>query len=108
MRKKCIFFILLIAVNFVTISYAQNLHDSGKVSLFTPSKSLNKKRLNAIIIGESAVYAIGNVGLYNLWYKGYNTGKFHFFDDNKEWLYMDKLGHSTISYYLGMQASNLA
>jgi hypothetical protein len=103
MRKKCIFFILLIAINFITNSYAQNIHESGKVSLFTPSNSLNKKRLNAIIIGESAVYAIGNVGLYNLWYKGYNTGKFHFFDDNKEWLYMDKLGHSTISYYLGMQ-----
>jgi hypothetical protein len=103
MRKKCIFFILLIAINFITNSYAQNIHESGKVSLFTPSNSLNKKRLNAIIIGESAVYAIGNVGLYNLWYKGYNTGKFHFFDDNKEWLYMDKLGHSTISYYLGVQ-----
>ena len=77
--------------------------DTSKVSFFTPSKTLNKKKLNTIIISESAVYAIGNVGLYNLWYKGYNTGKFHLFNDNKEWLYMDKLGHSTISFYLGWQ-----
>ncbi len=42
------------------------------------------------------------VGLYNLWYKNYYLEKFHFYNDNKEWLQMDKVGHAYSCYYEGV------
>lgn len=53
------------------------------------------------IPGLGLLYAGGMYGLYHAWYKDYNTGSFHFFNDNKEWLQMDKLGHLTTSYQIG-------
>ena len=38
-------------------------------------------------------------GLYQLWYKDYDRASFHFFNDSKEWLQMDKIGHIYTSYY---------
>ena len=46
--------------------------------------------------------AIVHAGLYKLWYSGYPKSKFHFFNDNNEWLQMDKFGHCFSSYYLGL------
>ncbi len=62
--------------------------------------SVNRKRLNTVIIGSSAIYVTSMTTLYFLWYKDYPQSSFHFFNDNKEWLYMDKLGHITTSYYV--------
>lgn len=70
-------------------------------TLFSHAKSENKKRVRSVFIAESSVYLTGNMGLYHLWYKDYGTGKFHFFNDNKEWMYMDKLGHATVANILG-------
>ena len=38
------------------------------------------------------------VYLNNIWYKPYHNEKFHFFNDNKEWLQMDKVGHIYFTY----------
>jgi len=46
--------------------------------------------------------ALAHLGLSQLWYKDYPKSKFHFFNDNKEWLQMDKCGHAFSSYYLGL------
>jgi hypothetical protein len=35
-----------------------------------------------------------------MWYADYPQSKFHFFNDNTEWLQMDKLGHAGTAYYL--------
>lgn len=40
-------------------------------------------------------------GLYTLWYADYEQSGFHTFDDNTQWLQMDKVGHALTSYYLG-------
>jgi hypothetical protein len=45
-----------------------------------------------LITGASLVY------LNQAWYQEYNTGKFHFFNDNAEWLQMDKAGHVFSTY----------
>jgi hypothetical protein len=42
-------------------------------------------------------------GLYHLWYKKYPRSRFHFFNDNKEWLNMDKIGHATTAYISSVQ-----
>ncbi len=63
--------------------------------------TLNVKRLKTVIVSEVAVYSGTMLGLSQLWYKDQSTGSFHFFNDNEEWLYMDKIGHSMTSYYIG-------
>lgn len=40
-------------------------------------------------------------GLYYLWYAENGMSNFKFFNDNRDWLQMDKLGHATSSYQLG-------
>jgi uncharacterized protein YfiM (DUF2279 family) len=46
--------------------------------------------------------AIVHTALYTLWYSDYSSSKFHFFNDNHEWLQVDKFGHAYSSYYLGL------
>jgi hypothetical protein len=58
-----------------------------------------QKLAYAVGIGGTAVV---HAGLYKLWYSGYPQSKFHFFNDNHEWLQMDKFGHCFSSYYLGL------
>ncbi len=62
--------------------------------------SLNKKRLRTVVIAEGALIAGSMAGLYALWYKDYPMTSFHFFNDNDEWLQMDKAGHLVTSYYI--------
>ena len=50
---------------------------------------------------EAALYAASMTGLYFAWYADYPQSKFHFYNDNGEWLQMDKMGHGTTSYLVG-------
>jgi len=62
------------------------------------SSKTNQCRLNTIIIGGSVAYTGAMTGLYSLWYKDHAVGSFHFFNDNHEWLQMDKIGHAKTAY----------
>ena len=66
------------------------------------SPTLDKKKRKILLISEATAYSISLVGLNQLWYAGYPKSKFHFINDNGEWLQMDKLGHLTSSYYSGV------
>jgi Predicted periplasmic lipoprotein (DUF2279) len=66
-----------------------------------PSDTLNKKRLNTVIISESVIGTATLVGLNQVWYADYPRSDFHFVNDNAEWLQMDKMGHVFSSYHLG-------
>jgi hypothetical protein len=91
---------LLFLLSFVIFSsYAQD------TSFFSSSRILNKKRLKGVVVTEAVIYCGANIGLYNLWYKNYPQTSFHFFNDEKEWLQVDKLGHFTTSYYIGKLGS---
>lgn len=46
------------------------------------------------------------IGLNELWYKNQPRSKFHFFNDNHEWLQMDKAGHAFSSYSIAYTMSN--
>jgi uncharacterized protein YfiM (DUF2279 family) len=71
------------------------------LSFWEPAKEYNKKRGRAVAIGLGATYAVSMTGLYYLWYADYPLGEFHTFNDNDEWLQMDKMGHVGSAYYLG-------
>lgn len=60
-------------------------------------KTAAKQKL--ILAGASGLIASASlVALNEAWYKDYNTGRFHLFNDNAEWLQMDKLGHVYTTY----------
>jgi hypothetical protein len=77
---------------------------SGQVadSADVPSDTLNRSRFILVTATGAALYAVSIPGLYVLWYKDYPQSAFHFFNDNDEWLQMDKFGHVTASYYIGL------
>lgn len=67
------------------------------------NQQLNVKRNVGIVLGtEAALYVGSMTGLYYLWYAGYPQSSFHFYNDNAEWLQMDKAGHSMSSYHVGL------
>ena len=68
----------------------------------TDSLNLFPTRKKIVIISELSAFTISLIGLNQLWYAGYPRSKFHFINDNKEWMQMDKLGHMTTSYYGGV------
>jgi hypothetical protein len=68
----------------------------------TIADTLNKKKLALVVTTEASLYVGTMTGLYGLWYKNYPQSGFHFINDNGEWLQMDKCGHVTTSYYVGL------
>jgi hypothetical protein len=74
------------------------LKGQNHVNFFTPSPVLNNNRLIPVLAAEGTLYAGSMIGLNVLWYKNYTHSSFHLFNDNKEWLQMDKLGHMLTAY----------
>jgi hypothetical protein len=62
--------------------------------------SINQKRLNISLIGAGSIMVGSYTSLYFLWYADYPQSKFHWINDNHEWLQMDKFGHATTTYHL--------
>ncbi|VXD13280.1 DUF2279 domain-containing protein [Marinoscillum sp. 108] len=75
--------------------------------LLAQEQNLNKKRFNTLLIGGGTLYTVSMIGLGSVWYQDF--GRFHFFNDNNSWGYMDKLGHTTTAYQIGrLSAKSLA
>lgn len=72
----------------------------GNIGFFTPSPVQDNNRLVPLVGAQGILYASSMVGLNLLWYKNYAHSSFHFFNDNKEWQQMDKLGHILTCYTL--------
>jgi hypothetical protein len=72
-------------------------------TLFAQTDSTRSKKCRRIVLvsGSTVLTAGSLVYLNQAWYKQYSTGKFHTFNDNAEWLQMDKAGHSWTNYNLG-------
>ncbi len=83
--------VLLLSI-FTSPGFAQKLFS------LTPSDSLHKGRLRVGIVAGSVLYSASMVGLYKAWYSDYPVGKFHTFNDLREWNQMDKMGHLLMSY----------
>lgn len=63
------------------------------------SPAINAKRLTIFIAGAGTLYSGSLVGLNELWYKNSDQQSFHFFNDNKEWKQVDKVGHFSTAFY---------
>jgi len=69
-------------------------------------EGLNKKRLTKCIIGGTVLYGGTMIGLNQLWYADFDRTSFHFFNDNAEWLQMDKVGHTVTAYHFAKAAKS--
>ncbi|HEY5464219.1 MAG TPA: DUF2279 domain-containing protein [Hanamia sp.] len=102
-----IFRIIIIAFSILVFSkrvFAQKIDEQG---FLNASENFNRTRFNTVIIGEAAVGTVITIGLQYLWYKKYPKSHFHFFNDNDEWLNMDKVGHATTAYNIAAVQYNL-
>ncbi|MES2132663.1 MAG: DUF2279 domain-containing protein [Bacteroidota bacterium] len=77
------------------------------------SDSLSVLKKRKLILGASSVALTAGslVYLNQAWYAQYSSSKFHTFNDNDEWLQMDKCGHTFTTYQTGrlmMQAMDWA
>jgi hypothetical protein len=72
------------------LAQAQRQDDSVHVS---------KKRLIPLVTGVNLAYTGSLLYLNEVWYKHQPRTHFHLFDDNAEWLQMDKAGHLATSFH---------
>ncbi len=56
------------------------------------------KRIRGVAIANVVGYSAILIGLNAEWYANYPRSKFHFFNDDKEWLQVDKVGHFYSAY----------
>jgi hypothetical protein len=91
MNKKLILFGIIIFIQLQSFSQVQN-------SLSFPD-TLVKQRLYGIIGSGSGFYAGGLSFLSFVWYKDHERVPFHFYDDSKGYLQMDKFGHAYAAYW---------
>ena len=95
--NKKIYFIKIVSALIIFSNSAFSQNDT----IFSVPPEIDSKRLTVVIFTQSALYVTSLTGLYYLWYKDYPQSKFHFINDNKEWLLMDKIGHVTTAAYVG-------
>lgn len=98
------FFKEVILLVFLLGSSCYNLaaQTSGFAGNVAPQKdSLDRKKLHKYVAIGSAGYAAALVGLNQVWYSDHPKESFHFFNDNKDWKQMDKVGHFYNTYQIG-------
>ena len=61
----------------------------------------NKKRIRLITAINIAGYGGSLIAFNQAWYANYPRSSFHFFNDNAEWLQVDKIGHGWAAYNTG-------
>ena len=66
--------------------------------LYNYPDTINRKRLNTVIIGSSVTYAATLSVLYFAWYKDTPSSSFHFINDGGNWMGVDKVGHAQTAY----------
>lgn len=93
------FFLYIFLNSNQSVVTAQEYQSTGLNRFLTPADSLYKPRLRLIVAGNAASYAVSFYTLNEYWYKNYEREKFHLFNDQGEWLHMDKIGHVYSTYH---------
>ena len=75
-----------------------NLEDFAMPAEHQVEYPYNKKRVKLVTAANIIVYGGILVGLNAEWYAKYPRSGFHFFNDDAEWLQVDKVGHAYSAY----------
>lgn len=70
----------------------------GKSQIQNYPDSINWKKVNTLIGVESTFYVGGLSYLQYVWYHDKERVPFHYYNDNKGWLQLDKFGHALTAY----------
>lgn len=73
---------------------------SGQSAFWQAPDTLNKSRLRGVTAVGAVSLTGALAGLNYLWYADHPRSSFHFFNDNADWLQMDKAGHVATAYQL--------
>ncbi|HEV3250406.1 MAG TPA: DUF2279 domain-containing protein [Puia sp.] len=96
MTKLSFFFLKNSLLLIFFLVFIQGLQ--SQTGFLEPANVYNARQLRGVAITEIAGGILITTGLYYLWYRKHPRTAFHFFNDNAEWLQMDKLGHATTAY----------
>ena len=96
--KKLYSFLLLLFVSHFVVS---------QTLFFEKSDSFNLKRTICVSSGIGLTWSASTIGFSNIWYSEYSHAKFHTFNDSKNWLQMDKVGHFYTANKLSILTSDL-
>jgi len=94
--KKALFLFI-----FLTITHFSN----GQGSSLLPADSINKGRIVATSCAIGTVWTGTIIGLSAVWYKDVEKTNWHTFDDSRNWLQMDKVGHFYTAHKINMLTS---
>jgi uncharacterized protein YfiM (DUF2279 family) len=75
----------------------------GQDTLVRPKETggeVDRKRLTFVLAAQGTLYVASFTGLYFAWYSQNPQSSFHFFNDNGEWMQMDKAGHFVTANYI--------
>jgi hypothetical protein len=76
-------------------------------TFFENSKEFNLPRTLTTSIGIGVMYTAANAWWTAAWYSQYDRGGFRLFNDNGEWLQMDKAAHIFNAYFLSRWSHNM-
>ena len=79
----------------ITLNKLQNFNDTFKQYTIYP---YNKKRVRLVTAANIVGYGGALIALNAVWYAKYPRSGFHFFNDDAEWLQVDKVGHVYSAY----------
>lgn len=102
MIKKTIFSLLFLHTFLCCFSQDSTKLNHSNSTTDNPLSPEQKKRRQWLIAGVNVAGYGGSLVLLNsAWYKGYARTDFHTFNDSKEWLQVDKIGHAWGAYNAG-------
>jgi Predicted periplasmic lipoprotein (DUF2279) len=89
----------------IVFCFFASLAQSQPLDSLDTAHHVNTKRLHRMVWTSAAGYGVTMVGLHQLWYKDAQQQSFRFFNDNKEWKQVDKMGHFFSGFYFSYGAS---
>ena len=73
-------------------------------SWLRPDSTFNRRRFWTSAGVGAGLYGGFSVGLYTIWYRDFERGRFRLFNDWPEWSQMDKAGHAFTAYFFSRYA----
>ena len=89
-----------IICSILLIASINSFAQSNNQSILAPADSFHSARFWGLTGGVAGIYSGTLLLLNEYWYSNYNRSSFHFFNDSREWLQMDKAGHLFNSYFI--------
>ena len=118
--KSCLLLIFILFSSLVSIGQdrsKQNVeqvkHERVPTTTYEPptffygDEMFNRKRFISTSIGIGATWAGGMIGLNQVWYSQISKSPWNSFDDSKNWLQMDKVGHFYTAYKINALTTDL-